>query len=125
MIRLTKHTVMAMQSDLIDRTGGEHGLRDEGLLESALELPFISFFGLDPYPSVIAKAARLAFGLTRNHAFVDGNKRIGILVMISFLRLNDMLIKATDEELIELGLSIANKAYDINDISRWIKRHRI
>ncbi len=77
MKRLTKEQVLLLHSALTQETGGSDGIRDEGLLESALETPFQSFGGSDVYPSIQQKAARLGFGLIQNHAFIDGNKRIG------------------------------------------------
>ena len=77
MIRITKKQVLMLHKQLIDEYGGSHGVRDENLLESALETPFQSFEGEELYPSVQAKAARLCYGLVKNHSMVDGNKRIG------------------------------------------------
>ena len=88
MKKLTKEQVLLLQQDLIEQTGGTAGLRDEGLLESALFTPFQSFDGNDMFPSLQQKAARLGFGLVQNHPFVDGNKRIGAHAMLVFLSLN-------------------------------------
>ena len=78
MIKLTKEQILMLHSDLIKKTGGSDGIRDIGLLESALETPFQSYGGEELYPSIQAKAARLCYGLVKNHAMVDGNKRIQI-----------------------------------------------
>ncbi len=77
MIRLSKEQVKLLHTQLIRETGGLDGVRDEGLLDSALNAPFQGFDGVDTFPSVQQKAARLGFGLAQNHAFIDGNKRIG------------------------------------------------
>lgn len=77
MIYLTKEQVLMLHRDLITAVGGSNGLRDEGLLDSALATPFQSFDGHTPYPSLQQKAAKLGYGLAKNHPFVDGNKRIG------------------------------------------------
>lgn len=77
MKRLTKEQVLLLHSQLIQEFGGSDGLREEGLLESALASPFQSFGGEDLYPSIQAKAAQLGYGLIKNHPFLDGNKRIG------------------------------------------------
>ena len=82
MIRLTKSQVLLIHDQLIAETGGSSGLRDEGILDSALSAPFQTFGGEDVYPSLQQKAARLCFGLVKNHPFVDGNKRIGAHVML-------------------------------------------
>ena len=70
-----------MHDQLIERYGGTHGVRDEGLLDSAMSAPFQSFSGIDLYPPIIDKASRLCFGLVMNHPFYDGNKRIGALAL--------------------------------------------
>jgi death-on-curing protein len=88
MIKLTKKQILMLHSQLIQETGGSDGLRDEGLLESALEAPFQSYGDQDLFPTVQAKAARLGYGLIKNHPMVDGNKRIGTHAMIVFLALN-------------------------------------
>ncbi len=85
MIVLSKEQILVLHEQLIEETGGSSGLKDEGLLEPALASPFQSFDGKDLFPSVYQKAARLGFGLASNHAFVDGNKRIGAHAMLVFL----------------------------------------
>ena len=88
MIRLSKSQILLIHDQLISETGGSSGLRDEGMLDSALNAPFQTFGGEDVYPSLQKKAARLCFGLVKNHPFVDGNKRIGAHAMLVFLALN-------------------------------------
>ena len=88
MIRLSKPQILLLHEQLIAETGGSSGLRDEGMLDSALNAPFQTFGEEDVYPSLQQKAARLCFGLVKNHPFVDGNKRIGAHVMLVFLALN-------------------------------------
>ena len=78
MIKMTKEQVLLLHTQLIEATGGSDGIRDVGLLESALESPFQSYGGEELYPSIQAKAARLCYGLVKNHAMIDGNKRIGV-----------------------------------------------
>ena len=123
MKRLTKTQILKMHSLLIQETGGSDGVRDEGLLDSALNLPFQSFDGEDIYKTIQAKAARLGFSLINNHPFVDGNKRIGILVMLVFLEINGIEIICTDEELIELGLGVADSSVSYKDLLNWIIDH--
>ena len=123
MKRLTKTQILKMHSLLIQKTGGSDGVRDEGLLDSALNLPFQSFDGEDIYKTIQAKAARLGFSLINNHPFVDGNKRIGILVMLVFLEINGIEIICTDEELIELGLGLADGSVSYKDLLNWIIDH--
>ena len=88
MIRLSKPQILRLHEQLVAATGGSDGLRDEGMLDSALSAPFQTFGGEDVYPSLQQKAARLCFGLIKNHPFVDGNKRIGAHAMLVFLSLN-------------------------------------
>ena len=123
MKRLTKTQILKMHSLLIQETGGSDGIRDEGLLDSALNLPFQSFDGEDIYKTIQAKAARLGFSLINNHPFVDGNKRIGILVMLVFLEINGIEIICTDEELVELGLGVADGSVSYKDLLNWIIDH--
>lgn len=75
MKRLSKRQILMLHEQLLSQTGGLPGLRDEGLLESALSAPFQSFGDVDAYPSLPQKAARLCYGLVKNHPFTDGNKR--------------------------------------------------
>ncbi len=123
MKRLTKTQILKMHSLLIQETGGSDGVRDEGLLDSALNLPFQSFDGEDIYKTIQAKAARLGFSLINNHPFADGNKRIGILAMLVFLEINGIEIICTDEELVELGLGVADSSVSYKDLLNWIIDH--
>lgn len=123
MKRLTQTQVLQMHSLLIKQTGGIDGLRDQGLLDSALNVPFQSFDCEDFYKTIQAKAARLGFSLIHNHPFIDGNKRIGILSMIVFLEMNGIDVFCTNEELIELGLGLADGTIDNNTLLNWILEH--
>jgi death-on-curing protein len=123
MKKLSKHQVVILHEILVKYSGGSDGIRDIGLLESALEAPFITFGGVSNYPTPHSKAARLAFGLVKNHPFVDGNKRIGILAMISFLELNGTKLVCTDEELIKIGLGIADGTIDEKTLLDFILEH--
>ena len=96
---LTKRQVVLLHEQLINETGGIHGLRDEGLLESALAVPFQTFGAFSPYPTVQQKAARLGYGLVMNHPFIDGNKRIGAHAMLTVLAINDIEIDYSQDEL--------------------------
>ena len=94
-----------------------------GLLDSALEAPFITFNSFSNYPTIQSKAARLAFGLIKNHPFVDGNKRIGILAMVSFLEVNGIKLICTDAELIDLGLRLADGSIEEKALLDFIIEH--
>ena len=123
MILLTVDEILKLHTKLTAKTGGGDGLRDRGLLESAVYSAQSSFGGAEIYPSLAEKAARLQFALTANHAFVDGNKRIGVLVMLLTLKLNGVSLHYTQEELTQLGLSAAGGQADYKDILAWIKGH--
>ena len=99
MIKLTKEQILLLHTQLIETTGGSDGIRDLGLLESALESPFQSYSGEELYPSIQAKAARLCYGLVKNHAMIDGNKRIGCHATLVFLELNGYEMEYTQKEL--------------------------
>ena len=121
---LSKKQVIALQDQLIDRYGGIHGIRDEGLLDAALNTPFQTFGGRDLYPDIIEKASRLGFGLIKGHAFLDGNKRIGTHTMLVFLKLNGISLKYKDKELIQLILNIASGSSDCDFLLEWLRKHR-
>ena len=97
--------------------------RDRGLLESAVYSADASFDDVEIYPTIEEKAARLAYSLISNHAFVDGNKRIGVFVMLMTLRLNGIRLVYTQPELIELGLQAASGIMKYEEILNWIKVH--
>lgn len=123
MIRLTKKQIISIHSSLIEATGGSDGVRDNRLLEAALEAPFQTFGGNDLYPSLIQKAARLGYSLISNHPFIDGNKRIGIHTMLVFLALNGVKIECSQKELIDLGLSLADGTMKYEELSCWLSLH--
>ena len=124
MTTFSKEKVLLLHQLMAEATGGDVGVRDEALLESAIENIFATFDGVELYPSKEEKAAQLGFSLISNHAFVDGNKRIGMYLMISFLELNGVKIDATNEEVAKLGLDVADGLADSKDILKWIKAHR-
>ena len=123
MILLSREQISYLHSKLIKATGGIDGIRDEGLLDSALQTPFQAFGGEELYPSVPRKAARLCYGLIQDHAFYDGNKRIGVYVMMVFLELNGMELDCRNEELVTLGLKTASGEMKDEDIVLWILDH--
>ena len=124
MIILTVDEIIELHSKLIAKTGGIDGLRDRGLLESAVYGALGGFADEDAYPSIEEKAARLMYSLVNNHAFVDGNKRIGVLVMLVTLTLNNVNLNFTQKELTELGLSVASGKSDYQAILDFIKLHQ-
>ena len=125
MIVLTVDEIVLIHGKLLQATGGTPGLRDPGLLESAVLGINAGFGDSEQYPTVEEKAARLTFALVNNHAFVDGNKRVGMLAMLMLLRLNGVTLRYTQEELTQLGLDAASGRAKYEDILEWILRHRI
>lgn len=117
---LTVSQIIHLHELLIKETGGAAGIRDGGLLDSAVAAPFQSFDGVSLYPTIEKKAARLAFGLICSHPFTDGNKRIGILAMLTLLELNGIYLRCADPELVALGLGIADHSIPADKITEWI-----
>lgn len=123
MKRLSIQHIIMLHDVLLKETGGASGLKDEGLLESAANVPFATFGGNDLYPTIQQKGARLGLGLIKNHAFVDGNKRVGILVMLTFLEINGIDLTCTDDELIAVGLDLAAGSMTEDQLLSWIIKH--
>ena len=125
MRKLTVKQIISMHTRLVMETGGSDGIRDEGLLESAVNAPFQSFGGYDVYPTIYEKAARLGFGLALNHAFIDGNKRIAVLAMLMFLKGNNIEIDCTEFELFSVILKLASSEITFDDLVKWIQNHEV
>ena len=121
MIKFGKDKVLLLHQLLIEETGGEGGVRDIGLLDSALEACYATFDGKELFPSKEEKAARLGVGLVSNHAFVDGNKRIGLYVMLTFLEVNGIKLDVSDEELVAVGLAMAQGEMKYQELLDWIR----
>lgn len=124
MIKFDKEKVLLLQQLVIESSGGSVGIRDLGLLDSAIESAYQTFGGEELYPTKEEKGARLGFNLVSNHAFVDGNKRIGLLVMFSFLAINGINMKYTDEELVYIGLSLADGKMTYEQLLSWVIEHK-
>lgn len=124
MIKIDFNNTLKIHKLLTDFTGGSNEIRDYSLLDSALNTAFQTFEGKELYPSLEEKGARLGFNLVQNHAFVDGNKRIGLLVMLTFLEINGINLKFTDDELVKIGLSLASGQMTYENILNWIKDHK-
>ena len=124
MIRLSKEKVLLLHGLLAEETGGSVGVRDEGLLESALEGAFATFSDEEFYPTLEEKGARLGYALISNHAFLDGNKRIGIFIMLIFLEVNGIRMKCTNEEIVEVGLSVAGGTTSYGALLNWVLEHK-
>ncbi len=123
MIKLTKNQVIAMHSKMVTATGGTDGVRDDELLESALETPFQTFSGVDIYPTLLQKAARLGHSIVLNYPFVDGNKRIGVHRMLVFLALNGVELEYMQAELIDVGLGLSSGMMKAEKLFEWLTNH--
>lgn len=124
MIRFSKEKILLLHKIMAEATGGSVGVRDEALLDSAIEAAFAGYGDREFYPAKEEKGARLGYALISNHAFLDGNKRIGIYVMLSFLEMNGIRIKCTDDELVVIGLSVADGRMKYEDLLQWVFDHR-
>lgn len=123
MIKFSKEKVLLLHQLITEETGGDANIRDYDLLDSALESAFQTFDGVELYPTKIEKGARIGYSLIANHAFVDGNKRIGIYVMLTFLEVNGIRLDYTDNEMIEVGLGVASGKMKYNDLLSWLQLH--
>lgn len=118
-----KKRIISFHNDLIKKFGGIAGIRDENLLESAIETPFQTFGRQDLYPTLIEKAARLCYGLIKNHPFLDGNKRIGLHAMLVFLDRNNVKVEYDDDELIKIIFGVADNSVTYEEFLNWLESH--
>ena len=125
MIKFDKEKVLLLHQLIAQETGGAVGVRDAGLLDSALENAYATFDGEELYKTKEEKAARLGLSLISNHAFVDGNKRIGIYVMLTFLEAGGIKMSCSNDDVVELGLSVASRKMKYDDILKWIKKFEV
>ena len=125
MIKFSQEKVLLLHQLLIQETGGADHIRDFALLDSALEGAFATFGGEELYPSKEEKGARLGFSLISNHAFVDGNKRIGMYVMLTFLEVNGIRLDCSNDDVVEAGLGVASGQMGYEDLLAWVREHRI
>ena len=127
MITLSKEQVLLLHKCIYDRYGGSYGVRDEGLLDSALEAPFQTFAGQDLYPDDMDKIVRFGYGLIGNHPFHDGNKRIGALALLTLLELNGYKIESTNKEFADIIYAVASgsEGKDYEELLNWVKEHTL
>ena len=124
MIRIQKEKALSLHQLMTEATGGDPNVRDPDLLDSALESAFATFDGIELYPSVEEKGARIGFSLISNHAFVDGNKRIGMFVLLIFLEINGVRVSPSNEEVARVGLAVAAGEMKYGDLLRWIEENK-
>lgn len=120
---LTPEQVLFIHARLIDETGGKHGIRDLGLLLSALARPQATFDGNELYPDLFNKAAALMESLTQNHPFLDGNKRTGITTTAMFLQINGYKLTASNTELERFTFTIVLEHLPIKEIAAWFEQN--
>ena len=123
MITLSQEQMKRLHKKMVDATGGLDGIRDEAMLDSALSVAFQTFDGIELYPSTAAKIARIAYGLVCNHPFIDGNKRIGTYVMMVLLDLNQIETDFSDDDVIRIGLELANGSMNDKQLLDLIVNH--
>jgi death-on-curing protein len=119
---IPKAVVLTIHEDQLKRNGGMPGIRDEGLLDSALAQPYASFAGQELCPSIPEKAARYGFGIIKNHPFADGNKRTGAALIIAFLRGNGLSFKPRSEDFYDTVIAVADGTMDYDELVAWIER---
>ena len=123
MIWITTDDVIQIHSRVIQHSGGMDGLRDRASLEAAISAPMQSFGDQDLYPTTVEKIARLGYGLASNHAFVDGNKRIGAMMTQLLLKWNGFQMSLRSGELADMFIAIADGSAKETDLLAWIQRH--
>ena len=123
MIWITADDVIQIHSRVIQRSGGMDGLRDRASLEAAVSAPMQSFGDQDLYPTTVEKIARLGYGLASNHAFVDGNKRIGAMMTQLLLKWNGFQMSLRSGELADMFIAIADGSAKETDLLAWIQEH--
>ena len=121
MIVLTKEQILKMHDQVLARFGGENGIREEGLFDSAVMSPFQSFGGTELYPTVEEKAARLGYCLIKNHCLIDDNKRTGTHAMLVLLALNGIKLKYTQEDLSETIIDVAAGKLGYEELVEWVR----
>ena len=125
MIRLTEEKILALHRLITDETGGDPSLRDAGLLDSALNSPYQTFGGCELYPTIEEKGARLGYSLIANHAFVDGNKRIGIFALLIFLKINGYKIAPSADSVTRVTLSVASGEASYDELLAWVRENKV
>lgn len=120
---LTPQQVLLIHDQAVKRFGGSHGVRDLGLVESAVARPQATYDGKDLYENIFDKAAALLQSLLKNHPFVDGNKRTALSSTAIFLQLNKYKLINYHEEEVEFAVSVDNKHLTLEEISKWLEEH--
>lgn len=125
MTKFSREKVLLLHQLIAEETGGEVGLRDQSLLDAALAAAFSGVADREFYPTKEEKAAKLGFDLISNHAFLDGNKRIGMYVMLTFLEANGIRIEAENEDVATVGLAVASGTMNYDNLVDWVREHAV
>ena len=120
MIKLNLENVILLHDIVLEETGGLKGVRDINMLDCSLANVYQTFDNQELYPTVEEKGARLGYSLITNHPFIDGNKRIGVLVMLTFFELNGVNLKYSDDDLIKIGIHVADGSMDYKTLLKWV-----
>ncbi len=120
---VTLEQILILHQRVIEETGGAIGIRDQGILESALVQPLMSYAGQELYPTLIEKVTALGFSLINNHPFVDGNKRIGHATMEVTLLMNGFEIQADVDTQEAVILAVAASEMDRQSFLEWLHNH--
>ena len=123
MIKFSQDKVLLLHKLITEETGGDPSVRDLALLDSALESAFQTWNGEELYPTKEEKGAWLGFSLISNHAFVDGNKRIGMYVLLTFLEVNGIRLNPTNEEVARVGLAVASGEMKYPQLLEWVREN--
>jgi len=118
---LTLDEALAIHAHQISRYGGALGIRDRGLLESALAMPRATFAGELLHPSLAEQAAAYLFHLVKNHPFIDGNKRVGLACSLAFLRLNGVRVRAGNDDLVDIVMGVAEGRLSKADVAVFFR----
>lgn len=122
---IPREIVLALHERTISRFGDAHGVRDEGLLDAAISQPWQTFDGVDLYPTIEEKAARLSFEIITQHPFVDGNKRTGALLLGVLLRRNGARFKPKPGDYLEIIMDVASGAKGYEELLEFVRRETI
>lgn len=119
----TVRQVLILHERMIQKYGGSSGVRDMGMLESAVGRPFATFGGEDLYPDVFMKAGAFIQSIVKNHPFIDGNKRTAFTGAITFLLASGVIVSASTNHVVKFMLKVANENLSVDEIAEWLKKH--
>lgn len=125
MKRLSREIIIQRHSELIEKFGGLYGIRDNGLLDSAINQPYQTFANTELYPTIIDKASKLCFGIAKNHPFIDGNKRTAAFALEALLNINSYNLISDDQELIEIIYKLSSSEISEEEFNDWVHQRSV